>query len=162
MPNWCENRISLIHDDPEMINRAEKAFKEGRFLEEFIPFPDGKWEYDWCVENWGTKWDVRGEFEITESEPSGGSGFFDSAWGPPIEAMRKLTELGFDVVLYYYESGVGFVGKYSSDDDDESYNVDFSDENWADNVDEELIEEFDLKTEYENWLEYYKEEEDEP
>ena len=39
MPNWCDNRVELSHSDVAMIDRAEKAFKEGKFLEEFVPVP---------------------------------------------------------------------------------------------------------------------------
>lgn len=39
MPNWCDNEIILEHDDAEMLLRAERAFNEGRMLQEFIPCP---------------------------------------------------------------------------------------------------------------------------
>ena len=39
MPNWCNNYLELEHDDPEMITRAQKAFAEGKLLEEFVPVP---------------------------------------------------------------------------------------------------------------------------
>jgi len=39
MPNWCNNYLELTHDDPEMIERAKKAFVDGRLLDEFVPVP---------------------------------------------------------------------------------------------------------------------------
>jgi len=39
MPNWCNNYLELTHDDPEMINRAKRAFVDGRLLDEFVPVP---------------------------------------------------------------------------------------------------------------------------
>ena len=39
MPNWCNNNIELAHDDPAMIERAAAAFRDGKFLNEFIPLP---------------------------------------------------------------------------------------------------------------------------
>ena len=39
MPNWCNNEVTLSHDDPAMLSRAEQAFKAGAFLAEFIPCP---------------------------------------------------------------------------------------------------------------------------
>ena len=40
MPNWCNNTLTLTHDDPAMIDRAIKAFEEGKMLQEFIPCPE--------------------------------------------------------------------------------------------------------------------------
>ena len=39
MPNWAYNRLTLSHKDPAMIERAVAAFKNGEFLQEFIPCP---------------------------------------------------------------------------------------------------------------------------
>lgn len=90
MPNWCYNKVTLEHKDPAMITRAVEAFKQGNFLQEFIPCPQdlleatagGGWDKDsgterkrvenqekygfpsWYEHNatkWGTKWDVGDE-----------------------------------------------------------------------------------------------------
>lgn len=39
MPNWCNNNVTLEHDDPAMIKRAYDALERGEFLQEFIPVP---------------------------------------------------------------------------------------------------------------------------
>lgn len=39
MPNWCNNNLTLEHDDPAMITRAKEALDRGEFLQEFIPVP---------------------------------------------------------------------------------------------------------------------------
>jgi hypothetical protein len=39
MPNWCNNNLTLEHDDPAMIKRAYDALERGEFLQEFIPVP---------------------------------------------------------------------------------------------------------------------------
>ena len=39
MPNWCNNDLVLKHEDATMIDRAEKAFRERTFLNEFVPVP---------------------------------------------------------------------------------------------------------------------------
>jgi hypothetical protein len=91
MPNWCNNVVELYHEDKEMVARAKSAFKEGNFLNEFIPVPadlqitagslgDGDAQkeleakqaanlqkygystwYDFCINEWGCKWDVGGD-----------------------------------------------------------------------------------------------------
>ena len=116
MPNWCSNNVTLVHPDPTMIERARTAFSEGRFLEEFIPNPDGEWNYSFSVENWGTKWDVGGD-EIADID-NGLMLTFDSAWGPPIAAYQALENMGFIIEATYYESGMCFAGQYAEGEDD--------------------------------------------
>ena len=141
MPNWCANTVKLTHTDPAMITRAAEAFKSEKFCEEFFPMPaelrettapapegtkpvvvDGveylSW-YDFSVSEWGTKWDFGGDivhksnYEVTAS--------FDSAWSPPIAIFKHLEDLGFDVELNYFESGMGFVGLYTTTYGEEYY-----------------------------------------
>ena len=150
MPNWCNNTLELSHEDPAMIERAKKAFAEGKLLNEFVPVPAslhivagsvgdpveqkkleeataqnlvdhgyGNW-YDYCVNEWGTKWDVGGDdynAPIQES-PNKIMMSFDSAWAPPCAAMEKFVELGFSVRLYYNEPGMCFAGIWEDGDDD--------------------------------------------
>ena len=81
MPNWCENRITIWNDDPKVIKRIIDAFEREALFDEFIPCPKELWAsngnefpaykqrmiekhgaedwYDWCIEHWGTKWDVK-------------------------------------------------------------------------------------------------------
>ena len=75
--------------------------------------------YDFCTSNWGTKWDVGDEHSIELDED--GLGFnapFDSAWAPPMGVVEALVEQGLEVTLYYYEPGMGFVGKFEDGCDD--------------------------------------------
>ena len=65
--------------------------------------------YDFCVNEWGTKWDVGGD-NPAQDIPGGLMLGFDSAWAPPTTAMERLTEMGFGVKLYYYEPGMCFAG----------------------------------------------------
>ena len=154
MPNWCNNTLTLTHEDPAMILRAKEALDRGEFLQEFIPVPQdlkdtvsgsmgedhreaheaqqkanrekhgySNW-YDFCVGEWGTKWDVGGDGQ-TDVHPDGRMlhTTFDSAWSPPVNAYDKLVELGFGVEAMYYEGGMGYAGSYS-DGADEELNLD--------------------------------------
>jgi hypothetical protein len=40
MPNWCNNNLTLSHDDPAMIQRAFDALERQEFLQEFCPVPN--------------------------------------------------------------------------------------------------------------------------
>ena len=148
MPNWCNNTLELAHKDPAMLIRAKDAFNRMELLNEFIPVPkplhiisgyiadpveQAKLEaataqnkadygydnwYDYCVNEWGTKWDVGAEGYEVEIEDGRLTMSFDSAWSPPIQAYEKLTELGFEVRAYYYESGMCFAGIWEDGIDD--------------------------------------------
>jgi hypothetical protein len=141
--------LELEHEDPAMIERAQKAFAEGKLLEEFCPVPAslhivagrlgdgdeqkkleedtaenirvhgyGNW-YDYCVNEWGTKWDVGGDGDqATVESPNSIKMNFDSAWAPPVAAMEKFMDLGFKVKLVYWESGMGFCGLFDENGDD--------------------------------------------
>lgn len=150
MPNWCNNNLTLEHDDPAMIKRAYDALERGEFLQEFCPVPQdlkdtvsgfmgedqreaheaqqkrnvekygyANW-YDYCVAEWGTKWDV-GEQGNQDIHPDGRMlhTYFDSAWSPPIGAYEKLEQLGFRVNALYYEGGMAFAGSYGEGGDSE-------------------------------------------
>lgn len=140
MPNWCNNNLTLTHKDPAMIQRAYDALERGEFLSEFCPIPkelgdaiaDGSvnesliakygysnW-YDYCTNEWGTKWDV-GDQGCSDIHPDGTMlhTYFDSAWSPPTRAYEKLEALGFGVDAMYYEGGMGYAGTYSDGNDDE-------------------------------------------
>ena len=74
--------------------------------------------YDWCVYEWGTKWDVGDEGSATLNEDGSLTASFNSAWAPPIEAYRMLEDLGFEIKAYYFEGGMMFAGIYEDGDDD--------------------------------------------
>jgi hypothetical protein len=67
--------------------------------------------YEWCIKNWGTKWDVEGAGGRNGDDHA--SYTFDSAWGPPREAFIEISKnfpgLTFD--LEYYEPGMCFCGR---------------------------------------------------
>jgi len=88
MPNWCNNTMTISHNDPAMIARARAAWMNHKFLTEFIPCPqelidtiegfvgdDKQAElkakqaanikkygyptwYRFALGEWGTKWDI--------------------------------------------------------------------------------------------------------
>lgn len=76
--------------------------------------------YDWCVSNWGTKWDVGGgDGSIDEVSPNKLTLSFDSAWAPPCDAYAVLVDrFGFSIRAMYYEPGMAFAGIWEDGDDD--------------------------------------------
>lgn len=76
--------------------------------------------YDWCIAEWGTKWDIglpEGCEEV-EIEHESITISFESAWSPPIRAYEKLEAMGFVIAASYYEPGCCFCGEYKNGVDD--------------------------------------------
>ena len=187
MPNWCRNEVIIRSRDHANLKRILNAAEEGKLLEFLRPYTKDtnyEWDYDWCVRNWGTKWDAS---EITYAELSPvildtevemfgveNDGVwelridFDTAWSPPIQAFHYAAEaMGFEFYLYYLEEGVGFVGcAYAFDGlyDDECYNLYKygdklpSEEVYLDMFPYHIVEQFSLANLYEELAEYEKEE----
>lgn len=65
--------------------------------------------WDWCVRNWGTKWNFEAEAALQGNEILMG---FDTAWSPPIEAFCHLSERypELEFFLEFFEEGMGFIG----------------------------------------------------
>jgi hypothetical protein len=68
--------------------------------------------YDWCINEWGTKWDVGNAQGINTWDDHEFIAYFDSAWSPPIAAYDTLTNQGFTVYATWYEPGSAFAGIY--------------------------------------------------
>jgi hypothetical protein len=192
MPNWCNNYLELEHEDPAMIERAKTAFADARLLAEFVPVPEslqivagcvsdpdeqkkleedtarnlevhgyGNW-YDFCVGEWGTKWDVGGEGDqATVHSPNRISMGFDSAWAPPTAAMEKFQDLGFKVKLIYWESGMCFCGLFDENGDDYMEYSDMTAAELAEVINPEVDECMCIVENLEMWEEDNKEELDE-
>ena len=142
MPNWCNNTIELSGPKDKIESIYNKAKKDNALLQQLYPMPEvlegttkgtgeeeqttfvgghNNW-YDWRVDNWATKWDVDADY--LELEVHGDratiSGWFDSAWSPPIGAYEKFLEENEDchIKSYYYEGGMDFGGLWEDFADD--------------------------------------------
>jgi hypothetical protein len=155
MPNWCNNTINIsgptetikqLWDDA---NSKDAEGNEYGFLNAIKPMPkalegttspaprDGEpqplvdgfdnW-YDWRVSNWGTKWEVDMdglEYKDNEDGTSSISGWFESAWSPPIGAYESFCD-DFDncsLDAYYEEGGMDFAGHWYDGVDDFCENI---------------------------------------
>ena len=75
--------------------------------------------YDYCIAEWGTKWDMNNQYEDEPYTIEGNrvTMVFDTAWSPPMEIYYALEEMGFEVEATYVEQGVGYIGYYSNGED---------------------------------------------
>lgn len=179
MPNYCSNILTLNEDSNDSIVDVLKKHidEEDYFNFELIrpvpkeltqhqaPVPKDMDEnyrkelvskygadnwWDWCVMNWGTKWNA----EINNADEK--AICFTTAWSPPIGIVKTLAMItGRDFRLTYIEEGVDFCGEY------------FAYKNWLENQDFEYSPIKDapeaLKEELcgESWWEDNEEDEDE-
>jgi len=143
MPNWCNNEMTISHDDPKMMEVVVQAWNSEEFLQTLIPcpaelvatvagfVPDANQEeqqkknvekygyktwYDWQINNWGTKWDICGDEGVLKNGVM--TVGFESAWSPPIAAYQTLVERGYKITAYYFEPGMGFWGSFVNGSDD--------------------------------------------
>lgn len=68
--------------------------------------------YDWNCENWGTKWDAS-DVEFQSHGPDHKQYTFRTAWSPPLEALKALSEQHPNVhIELEWEEEQGFGGTF--------------------------------------------------
>ena len=135
MPNWCNNTITLTGPKEKITAIYNKAKEDNALLQQLKPMPkaledttspapkEGKVQplvdgfdnwYDWRVQNWGTKWDVDADYLELSEDGTTITGWFDSAWSPPIHAYEYFLTENEDCSIssLYYEGGMDFAGKW--------------------------------------------------
>lgn len=188
MPNWCDNSLTLTHDDPAMIKRAIRAFENSSLLNEFVPCPKelsdtvsgsygdkgeqellmAKQEHNIKTYGYSTWYDFAvGEWgtkwdvgggDVNKIDDNNVKFYFQSAWSPPVDAYRKFEELGFSVNAFYYEPGVQFAGQYY-DGNDDCYDLScMNSEQAAQDLPTEVNEEFGISDQMAEWEEENEEE----
>ena len=115
-PKWTVCKVSQQYPATSIPGSSQKQENDkGEIVWETYNFPDGKnddrW-YHWCIENWGTKWDVS-ELDI-EYDDEVLELTFSTAWSPPEGVMQvlkdKYPDLGF--TCFYDEPGMEVAGYY--------------------------------------------------
>lgn len=139
MPNWCNNSITISGPTETIKQLWEDAHAdmggdiERGLLDAMAPMPrelqgttapseDGQDWYNWRVDNWGTKWDISDEgLEFIDNGDGTAeiTGWFDSAWAPPVGAYEKFLDDmdNCSIEASYYEPGMDFGGFYRNGDD---------------------------------------------
>ena len=107
---------TIPNENGELPKLEQMKNPDGSILWETYNFPDGKnddrW-YHWCVENWGTKWDVS-ELNIEYLDDEQLELTFSTAWSPPEGIIEKLREKYPDLSFscFYDEPGMEVAGYY--------------------------------------------------
>jgi len=136
MPNWCDNTVMIKGDAgtvltvKQMLQESGNVFSFSKLLpcppalmnttapnrnEQSVAFNKSKFGasdwYDWCIENWGTKWNSS-EAAITMDHTDQIAYSFQTAWAPPIPVYQKLAEMfpNINIFINYDECGGDFSG----------------------------------------------------
>ena len=117
--------------------------------------------YDWCVNNWGTKWNAGGDNDammVDYDEDQGDQGIalfqFDTAWAPPLGVLEKLmdTHPELSIECRYHEPGVGFFGVWTDGSDRCYDNIQGSQDAFWQSDDGRLLDEtFDIVEQMQEW-----------
>ena len=137
MPNWCNNSITISGPTETIQQLWTDAQEADGLLTAMVPPPENMFRgnlgtaereqcaeqgipnwYDWQVSNWGTKWDVSLEgLEFIDNGDGTAmiTGWFDSAWAPPIDAYNAFLDDmdNCSIEASYHEPGMDFAGFYT-------------------------------------------------
>lgn len=112
--------------DKEKRQAAEEAYK-AKYGHTKDGYNSGG--YEWCNDNWGTKWGVY-EASFTPQTARGALLSFQSAWSPPSEAVFQALSLKFPELTFeieYFEGGAAYCGgmTFYSKSECEDYECEF-------------------------------------
>jgi len=124
------SEMRIKRQNKEAIKRGYKSFddmpdsEEKNEIEKRFPYiTDGfnNGGYEWCCENWGTKWNVRDIIFDSEIKKEVNKYVwrvsFDTAWSPPIPIFHKIAEKfpNISFSASYMEESIGFEGEFMVD-----------------------------------------------
>ena len=117
--------------------------------------------YDWCVSEWGTKWNAGGsdnaDMQIDWDEDGDDSIAlfqFDTAWAPALGVLQKLKDdhPELSIECRYNEPGVGFMGVWTDGQDRCYDNIEGSKDTFWQSDDGRLLDEtFDIVEQMQEW-----------
>ena len=112
VPEELLETVAGSHNDPEaqlLLTKQTEANTE--------KFGYSNW-YDFCTNEWGSKWDIcEAELLHQDEDGLGFTGSFESAWSPPLGIVQELERQGFQVTLRYCEPGMCYVGIWTEGQD---------------------------------------------
>ena len=104
---------TIPNKDGELPKKEEIKNDKGEIVCETYNFSDGKnddrW-YHWCIDNWGTKWDI--DLAAADVEEDYAEFGFQTAWAPASGIFDKIKEDYPDVAIswFYDEPGCEIAG----------------------------------------------------
>ena len=129
MPNWCDNEIVITGNQKslERLLRMVKTEKSDFDFNTIIPYPENYEKldsdgsnagyqgggYEWCINNWGTKWNNEEKSVGINLENEKLNIYFLTAWSPSLPVTIELAKLFQELeFIHLYEEGLNdFSGK---------------------------------------------------
>lgn len=119
MPNDCLNSMTVggtpeaVHQFKESLKLPDIEGKESIFsFNQLVPIPEEEKNnsYNWCISNWGTKWEPY-DVQLSENNQEINIGFY-TAWSPPEDWIRAACKKipGLIINLRYEEMGMNLYG----------------------------------------------------
>lgn len=163
MPNWCSNSLEISgpRDTIDLLVRAATgkmgitADRRPRGMLEFmvpvVAADDDVSAADQKAE-WGTKWDITDaevlEHDVFDNDTASALLVFDTAWSPPIECFETWfgENEDCDCVLNYHEPGMAFVGRFTPESGEETWDYGAATADTVrDLVPEDIVDQWDLE-----------------
>jgi len=126
MPNWCSNFLNIEGDYNELKKFKDENNSEEKELdfEKSVPFPNGQYDRDFAITEWGTKWNadvcytdfIDNDSQETKDKQNNECKLyydFTTAWSPPLSWLRKIAKkyINLNFSLEYFEGGCDFAGE---------------------------------------------------
>lgn len=114
MPNWVRNKVKFSNRGKEILDKVivvngdkEELMAEDVLFDfnKILEMPKTFTWYDWCIENWGTKWNACNTYVVSDNEVE-----FDTAWSCPINIFIELSKQFSDVEIEveYADEDIGY------------------------------------------------------
>jgi len=123
-PDYTVTPVAKTYPEFDAIHAKTPEDREKALKNEPTIREDAWW--DWRVSHWGTKWEVgmdKGRENYAQLNDAGTKLFvsFDSAWSPPLGVYEELRRQGFGIAAYYWEQGMEFCGRFTTEYGDETF-----------------------------------------
>lgn len=106
------------------LSKEEQEAARAAYMKKWGTTSDGynSGGYEWCINNWGTKWGAYDVWVYTH-ELRGLCVTFYSAWSPPSPVIEKLVDMFPELRIEheYFECGAGYCGGLIAYPHDEDY-----------------------------------------
>jgi hypothetical protein len=122
MTNGCFNAVRIDgkkENLEKVLDFLKKAEAEGKFFGLLYPIPeelmteDERFGDEWCVDHWGTQWDVQiKNANVHNMTDNTILLTFSTEWSPPVPFLKKFAkDFKVDVEIRYVADRNVFIGK---------------------------------------------------